>query len=546
LSRNLARPLRRGAVLITLAALVVPLSSSSAGPAPGASRSLAHVSQVVADRYYARHPDQVPAELSKRQRALRVISRIANPRPTTTRARAPEGVVRFNRDGFGLPQNEESVAACRSNPDVVLGGTNDYRGLLDPTGAFTGWHLSTDGGRSVRNEGRLPAVDVRGLQRPSGGDPVQSIGAGCSLYAASLNYDPDDPFGQSNGIGVYRTSVDTLATCPGGGHAASCWPNRRAVATSRPGHFLDKEWMTVGTSGSTGQVVWATFTDFTIDDTAPLGFTKAEIFAVRCSADLARCTQPILISGADKDTQFSDVTVGPDGRTYVSWTEIQGELEQTEQTFIHKLRVAPAGTTNFGPTRIVAVERNAIPFGGSLHANGLRIATIPKNAVALVNGRPRVYIVWDACAVRVADTICENASIRLRYSDDLGATWTPSSTVSTAGENYFPTIDAHGGRLAVAYFTSRYDPVFHNRQDIELAYLDAGGGVIRRERLTPFSNESEADPLFNDGRFIGDYIEVALAGGRTYVHFNANYVSRPLVSQGLPVPQQDNFLVRRG
>jgi hypothetical protein len=29
---------------------------------------------------------------------------------------------RFNRDAEGVPQNEESVAACRSRPNVVLGG----------------------------------------------------------------------------------------------------------------------------------------------------------------------------------------------------------------------------------------------------------------------------------------------------------------------------------------------------------------------------------------------------------------------------------------
>ena len=54
-------------------------------------------------------------------------------------------------------------------------------------------------------------------------------------------------------------------------------------------------------------------------------------------------TQPILISGSDQDIQFGDVTIGPDGRTYITWSQIIGELEGTPQTFVHKLRIASAG-----------------------------------------------------------------------------------------------------------------------------------------------------------------------------------------------------------
>jgi hypothetical protein len=45
--------------------------------------------------------------------------------------RAPFGDL-FNRDTVGLPQNETSISDCTSNPKVLLGGTNDYRGIIDP------------------------------------------------------------------------------------------------------------------------------------------------------------------------------------------------------------------------------------------------------------------------------------------------------------------------------------------------------------------------------------------------------------------------------
>src|SRR5215203_7530022 len=72
-------------------------------------------------------------------------------------------------------------------------GTNDYRGLLDPQGNFTGWHFSTNGGRSVAKEGLLPPVRADGQVLPSGGDPVTQSDDRCRIYAASLNYGPD-PF----------------------------------------------------------------------------------------------------------------------------------------------------------------------------------------------------------------------------------------------------------------------------------------------------------------------------------------------------------------
>lgn len=454
---------------------------------------------------------------------------------------------RFNQDIFGLPQNEESIGVCRNRPNVVLGGTNDYRGLLDPQGNFTGWHFSYDGGQSLNNEGLLPPVALGGGEAPSGGDPVSAVaGRGCRLYAASLNYNPFDPFFSPNGIGVYRSSPQRLADCRGGSDR-SCWPDRRAVATNRPDHFLDKEWMTVGRSGSAGKVVWVTYSDFDFAADNPAGFT-AEIFAVRCSADLNTCTEPILISGDDRDIQFSDVTIGKDGRTYVTWSEILGEIEGTPQTFVHKLRVAPPGSTTFGPTRIVHREDLAIPFGGKLNGNDFRVATIQKNSVAMVDGHPRVYVTWDACSVRVlGETVCEDAVIKLSWSDDLGRTWQEPIVVSVRGQNYFPTIDVDEGtkRVVIGYFTSRYDLGFDSRQDVELATLDTRdpNRIVNRQRLTSPSNEPEADPLLG-GRFIGDYIEVDAVKGRAYVHYNANYVKTPLLFEGRPVAQQDNFIAR--
>jgi hypothetical protein len=137
---------------------------------------------------------------------------------------------------------------------VLLGGTNDCRGIIDPQGNFTGWHLSVDGGRSVADEGLLPSVEVAGQAVPSGGDPVFVTGKGCSLYGASLNYG-SGPTGETvSAVGVYRSDVKTATSCPQGESAGGlthpeCRPTRQVVDVAAQGRFLDKEWMDVGRSG---------------------------------------------------------------------------------------------------------------------------------------------------------------------------------------------------------------------------------------------------------------------------------------------------------
>ena len=69
--------------------------------------------------------------------------------------------------------------------------------------------------------------------------------------------------------------------------------------------------------------------------------------------------------------------------------------------------------------------------------------------------------------------------------------------------------------------------------------------MTKRQRITSFSNESEADPLLG-GFFIGDYIEVFAHRGTALVHYNANYTQLRLLGEGFPIPQQDNYLSRRG
>lgn len=524
---------------------------------------LQHLSESVITNYWAAHSEAASPRFSA------ALATIKQKKGSNSEARkfceSRSGNDVFNCDVFGLPQNEESITASTANTDLVLGGTNDFRGLVDPESSTTGWHLSIDGGKSIKNEGLLPSVTLSsGVNVPSGGDPVDFLFAdstGSHAFAASLAYNPIDPFANPNGIAVYRSEPATLSSCPGGSDP-SCWPTRRLVAESDAGHFLDKEWLFVGVQGGI-PYVWVTYSDFNLVPPDPTHPFEAEIKAVRCSIDLTTCTAPINISvdpvdGRDVDVQFSDVTVGPDGRAYITWSKIVGEIDSgPEQTFIHKIRVeTEPGSATFGPEMVIYSEDRAIPFGGHLQANDFRIATYLKSDVAWVAGHPRIFAIWDACSARPLAFVCEFPEIKLSYSDNGGANWNGPYVISTGGVNYFPTIsvdraDPSNNKASIAWYTHSFDPAFWNKQDVLQGSIDTGKnsyGPAAMTRITSSSNEVEADPLLG-GFFIGDYFEVAQVKGKTYTHYNANYRQIPLLgpfgppfSDSPSVNQQDNFL----
>ncbi|MBN1206626.1 MAG: hypothetical protein JXB05_17215 [Myxococcaceae bacterium] len=494
------------------------------------------MSQAAVLQYWLRAPARAPAAFRQRLERVRQDGARLRPEASTQPWELLEQTGQlFNADSFGLPQNEESVAACRTNPQIVLGGTNDYRGLLDPEQNFTGWSLSTNGGFSLAQEGRLPPILHGGTRFASGGNPAVAMDAACNLYAGTLSVPLlNEPSASFNAVSVYLSDANTLASCFGETDSA-CWPIRRVVAAAAPLHVVDKPWLSAGPNGD----VWITYTDFD-------GLTgKSSIQAVRCHSQLEFCSEPIRVSGNESNVQFSDVTMGPDGRVYVTWSEVSRFTGPP--LLVHKLRIAPAGSLEFGPIRVIAVEGDPIAGGsssrGPLQANDFQAATYLKHEVALVNGRPRIFAVWDACSELVQLMICENPEILLTWSDNDGATWSQPTILSHGGVNYFPTLSYDSaGRLVVAWFTHRYDQMFDHRQDVELVDIVAEKPwLMGRRRLTGVSNEPASDP-FLGGLSIGESIEVFAHQSRAYLHYNANYRKVRFLGQGVPVNQQDNFL----
>src|SRR6266566_9628460 len=196
---------------LVVVAVVVAGATAAGGAAPGshpAPAGAAPLSQAAVIHRWFSQPNARQGELAAVIATLRAVASGAAPRATPGAAAGPLAAGVFNHDTVGLPQNEESVTVCGQ---TVLGGTNDFRTLLltPPQDMGAGWHLSTDNGRTLRNEGLLPPVTVAGQPVLTVGDPVDVAGQGCSLYAGSVAVNPAE---RIDAIVAYRSRPDTLAS----------------------------------------------------------------------------------------------------------------------------------------------------------------------------------------------------------------------------------------------------------------------------------------------------------------------------------------------
>jgi len=463
----------------------------------------------------------------------------------------------FNKDASALPQNETSVAMDPKNANRVVGGYNDYRGLLPPPALpnFTGWSISTDGGVTVAKDGQLRSVTILGVSVPSQGDPVVAVDTNGNFFMGSLQFDAD--FMSPSGITVFRSpaaggSTGVFGSSCTGGTNVDCWPTVNVVAaetcTSSGGHFYDKDYIAVdrSTSAASGSVyvIWTLF---------GCADSSSAIQIAKCTNNLASCTAPVTLdsttgTGAALDfVQLSHLTVGPTGKVYVTWVAHSGNSPDVETDSIRLRVITPTASASsigtLGPLRTVQTETSPIPWDTAPYPARFRTATYPKVGVQ----GSRAVIVWDR---RVGDLLLDafymGSSILGKTTDNDGASFSAVQTVSSgAGFRYQPTIcvASSNGPVVVGYASHQNDAPWFHRQDWYVATSFTGAAPFTPLRVTPVSNDTEQDPVLSD-TFIGDYPEVACQGKVGYLHYTANYAAKSGSSSGFSgvIRQQDTFL----
>lgn len=490
----------------------------------------------------------------------------------------PAGSIRFINDSSYILDSETSVAVDPNNPSHVVGTYNDGRYFFCPaplpsstcpsgwTYSLSGFTTSSNGGHSVAKSNDIPSLLVNEYDplthtynqslMVSWGDPSVVAAPNGVFYYASLLI---DPFTGANGVMMavsnssLWTSGNTCTTPNATPWENSCW--RAAVVyantTMGAGTFEDKELGAVDWSASSGY-----YGDLYLSWDHFFATGLSSTFAARCTPTLS-CTMisgggVAPLSGSDPFVAFSTPQVGADGSVYVTWCNYGTFTTYGPVTC--RVVSSPAGGASFGsPADVVSFMGTGTNFPTDSVVNGyateqFRTASIPVIATDGHNAN-NVYFTIAICTSGAyyaynnlkASTDnpgnCGNSGIVFARSTDKGATWSTPQIISNPAVNIQPwvTVDSSSGEVVVSYLTSQFDP-FNHRIDVLAQISTDGGTTWSTRRITPVSDEPNADPAMYDytipngfgGSMVvpqfGDYFQAVVVHGNIYVLYTGNYV----------------------
>jgi hypothetical protein len=350
--------------------------------------------------------------------------------------------VTVNQDTAGAPQNETAIAVNPNNPNMIVGGANDYvartwtctiagapcSGLAD---AYSGTYLSTDGGQtwccSASDPSHLgtliPGVTrLAGGQYDAGGDPSVAWDSHGHVFYAGLGFDRT---AAPNTVEVSRGTV---------GSSGLSWSAPTFInQTTSPSTLNDKEWITVDTNASSPfrDRIYVSWTRFLFNASSG-AYTQSPIFFASSSDGGATFTTPKAVSGNVLYSQGSRPVVGPDGSLYVFWDGARRH-DELDSTWVAKS--TDGGATWQKPVQIAPLNEIE-PLANTL----FRVNSYPA-AAAAPNGD--LYATWDT------DTAAGSVAVWSKSTDG-GATWTPPARVfapATQTPEGYPVSQPSGGTL---------------------------------------------------------------------------------------------------
>jgi hypothetical protein len=326
----------------------------------------------------------------------------------------PTPNIRVNQDSSGEPQNETSIIADPSNPNIIVGMWNDYFNVNPGQNTVIGYGWTGDGGQTWQSDrvnfGTLPSDQ-------STGDPAVTADSTGIFYMAILAYS-----GSASGILVSR-SLDSGVT----------W--QEPVRLDNGG---DKEFITVDLANDNVYVVWE---NASIDGQS-IYFSKSTDQGMTYTARQK-------ISGPGSTGNGAYPAVGPNGEIYVLWSNFNNAL--------YFDRSLDQGNT-WLPNDVVVT--NTIDQPRSPLDGGFRNPLIPALAADATSGplSGRIYAVWGD------ERFSGDPDIALSWSDDRGDTWSAPARVNddvigNDADQFFAwvTVDANG-HVHVTYLDRRDDP----------------------------------------------------------------------------------------
>ena len=489
-------------------------------------------------------------------------------------------------------QNEPTSAVDPRSPNVVTSGSNDYCTVELAGGTWTGYYRSTDGGRTWQDsllpgyptdtsaEGQASPLQRAGIT--NAGDPVQAWDLQGRVFYMGNAFNREAPQNGANWIATYDQD---------GAH----YVRTRIIARGTPalnGVFNDKTAIEVDrgvNSPYQGNVYGALSVFQGVNG-------NNEIKFVRSSDHGNTFSNPTRISEGSLGNQSADIAVTSNGTVYVTWNGTVGSRAHGRDAMLFvkstdggkhftKPRVAaefdgfdaadtvgnPAAAEQAheeafeqadGPESEVAEESsgNARDCGSGPFACKSGFVFFRHHSAPHITADPkgnanRLWLAFDASvpSTEVPSTSTYNTApvapngtkrvaqgaIYLTSTTNGGASWSTPTRLAPEprGHQFFPDINADGGRLFALWHDSRLDPGYSVQNppgnatakdtagfhlatdglDTWGASSTDGGATWSQVRLSTVTQQPNYE-MFGDRRvpFQGDYNYISSVDGFAY------------------------------
>jgi len=379
-----------------------------------------------------------------------------------------------NVSNQGGPQSETDIAIDPTNPQHIVGGSNDISGTQMRV------YESFNGGAGWTNVPLPPAPSPFNF---FASDPSVAFDAAGNAFYSYL--------------GVNGTGSTTTLVLVGKQAGTSVWSAPVVV----PNINADKNLIAVDRTGGTfnGTLYLAWVNNYTSGQDIRLGrSTGGGFVSTRVNDGGGALWAP-------------DPAIGPNGEVYVAWVD----YSSTAHNLIIDRSVD--GGSTFGTDHII--HHWSAPTGSGLT---LPIPAYPQRGVAILPSidvdrspgpnRGAAYCVFD-------DAMAGNGlDIFLRKSMDGGATWTVPRRVNddppgVAADQFLPrlAVDESDGSIHIAWYDTRDDP---NNRKTQLYYTRSTDGGNTFEPGTKVTTAPSDESLSgNDANGYGDYIGMAVRNG---------------------------------
>src|SRR5256885_2828953 len=228
-------------------------------------------------------------------------------------------------------QNEPTVAVNPHDPNIVVAGSNDYCAALVNGDVWSGYYRSTDGGANWQDSllpGYPADTSPAGLASPThascgaAGDPTQSFDRDGRLFYGFICFNRGKPVNGSTYVatydqdgGHYLRTVLVAQGSPAGQFSSGLFQDKINLAVDQ----------TKGSNSGNIYLAWSRYSGKAANNV--ILFSRSTDHGVTFS-------QPVRVSPGLGEEQFADLAVGPDGRVWLTYRNLDRKSKRLNSSHL--------------------------------------------------------------------------------------------------------------------------------------------------------------------------------------------------------------------